>query len=250
MLYLKQKNFHERDKHIVFDEKPHLYYVNDVVYRLSVTKFIHSFFPSFNADKVISNMMNGKYWENSIYFGKTADEIKLEWKNKGLMASSEGTNLHKTIELYYNNELYENNSIEFGYFLNFHRNMIEKNGWEPYRTEWEIYDEEYKLAGSVDMLYKYENEYYIVDWKRCLNIKDTNHFESGFSPIEHLPNSNKWHYSLQLNTYKYIFEKKYNLKIAGMFLVVLHPDNKDFIKVDIDNMQEEIKLLLSLKKSF
>ena len=40
--------------------------------------------------------------------------------------------------------------------------------------------------------------------------------------IEHLPDSNFWHYSLQLNTYKYMLEKNYNKKVNGMYLVCLH----------------------------
>ena len=35
--------------------------------------------------------------------------------------------------------------------------------------------------------------------------------------INHLPDTNFWHYSLQLNTYKAILEDKYGVKITFIF---------------------------------
>ena len=43
--------------------------------------------------------------------------------------------------------------------------------------------------------------------------------------IKHLPNTNFWHYSLQLNTYKAMLEKNYNKKVTDLYLVRLHPNN-------------------------
>jgi hypothetical protein len=46
---------------------------------------------------------------------------------------------------------------------------------------------------------------------------------------------------LQLNLYRVILEKYYDLKIKEMFLVVFHPDNKDgkFLKINIPIMVKE-----------
>jgi hypothetical protein len=50
-----------------------------------------------------------------------------------------------------------------------------------------------------------------------------------------MPDSNFWHYSLQLNTYKAILEAKYGKKVTDLYLVRLHPDaeeaNYELIKV-------------------
>ena len=43
--------------------------------------------------------------------------------------------------------------------------------------------------------------------------------------ISHIPYTNFFHYSLQLNVYKRILEKNYNKKVKEMFLVCLHPEN-------------------------
>ena len=247
-MILQQKNKHPRDDAIWFDEEPHLYYVNGEKYTNSVTKFVHHFFPHFDQDKVIDNMMSGKNWSKSPYFGMTKKEIKEQWKKNGQEASSMGTHLHKSIELYYNQETVDNDSPEYQYFLNFDQAHVQGK-MEPYRTEWEVYDEDIKLAGSIDKVYKLisddgSEKYVIYDWKRSKGIKETNNFESAYPPIEHLPNCNKWQYSLQLNTYKYMLEKNYGIEIEGMYLVILHPNNKSYIRMSVPNMQEEVVSLL------
>lgn len=246
MPLLKDLNRHINDDHITFDEIPHIYYVDGEAYKLSVTKFIHNYFPQFNSDKVIDKMMSSVNWEKSEYFGKTKSEIKELWKKNGQIASAEGTKLHKSIENFYN-QIYEekNESKEFEYFLHFHNNFI-KDKKIPYRTEWEIYDVDLKLAGSIDILYKDINEdvFDICDWKRCKEIKDSNPFEAAFPPIEHLPNCNKWQYSLQLNTYKYILEKNYKIKIRDMFLVCLHPMKQNYILIKVPDLSDELETII------
>ena len=84
----------------------------------------------------------------------------------------------------------ENDSPEYQYFLNFDKAHVQGK-MEPYRTEWEVYDEDIKLAGSIDKVYKLimddgSEKYMIYDWKRSKGIKETNNFESAYPPIEHL----------------------------------------------------------------
>ena len=102
---------------------------------------------------------------------------------------------------------------------------------KPYRTEWLVYYEELKIAGSIDMIYENSDGSLILyDWKRAKEIKKNDWFNSSYATtqcISHLPNTNFWHYSLQLNTYKAILEAKYNKKVSGMYLVKLHPTNPE-----------------------
>ena len=42
-----------------------------------------------------------------------------------------------------------------------------------------------------------------------------------------MPDTNFWHYSLQLNTYKAILERKYGKIVTNLCLVRLHPDNPE-----------------------
>jgi len=246
-------NPHPRDSHIQFEEANHKYTINgDSTSYTSVTTFNHSQFEQFDADKVISNMMRSQKWPSSKYYGQTPEQIKQTWADNGRTASTSGTRIHFDIECYYNDAPNENQSPEYQHhFLNFaadHKHLT------PFRTEWMIYDEPAKLAGSVDMLFKDPVDpktLHIYDWKRCKEITKTNAFcKTATNPlIEELPDTNYWHYCLQLNTYKYIIEKNYDYKVKDMYLVALHPDNANYKKIKVINLQSQVEALINERKS-
>ena len=91
----------------------------------------------------------------------------------------------------------------------------------------------------------------IYDWKRCKEIKKTNAFENAKTEcISYMPNSNFWHYSLQLNTYKALIEKNYDKVVNGMYLVCLHPNNSNgnWLRFKVPNLSNEIADLFELRK--
>ena len=251
--YLANLNPHERDSHILFDEGPHVYTIDGDSDFMSVTTWNHSHFPHFDADKIITNMMNSKKWSQSKYFGQTIGEIKAGWNKNGQEASKAGTKMHYDIECFYNEEdvEVEEDCVEWKYFEKFEEEIGQN--LEPYRTEWMIWDKELKFAGSIDMIFRNpDGTLLIYDWKRCKNIKKDNRWQGATTDcISHLPDTNYWHYSLQLNTYKYLLEKNYGEKVVGMYLVCLHPNNanKSYIKIEVPDLGEEIKDLMSLRKT-
>jgi ATP-dependent exoDNAse (exonuclease V) beta subunit len=121
----------------------------------------------------------------------------------------------------------------------------------PYRSEWEVWSEEYKLAGSIDMVFyrKSDDSYVIYDWKRSKEIKMENSWESGHPPLDHLPNANYWHYTLQLNTYRWFLETYYGLKISDMYLIILHPDNSNYQRFKLNRLETEIQNMLDDRKA-
>jgi len=259
--YLAEKNAHSRDKDMQFLEKTHKYIIvtdPDSKYD-SVTTWNHSHFAHFNAALIIKNMMKGKNWnpENK-YWGMTAEEIKKKWSQDGLKAAAQGTHLHYAIECFMNieepttqmvsNPVYD--SVEWSYFLEFTRAFPEL---KPYRTEWRIYDEDIKMAGSIDMVYENEDgTLSIYDWKRCKEISKVSAFKKHAKTacINYIPDTNFWHYSLQLNTYKAILERKYGKTIRDLYLVQLHEENpkKTFELIKCADLTLEIEKLFKLKK--
>ena len=232
---------------ISLDEATHIYNINGDTSYMSVTTWNHKHFEKFNADKIISNMMNSRNWANNKYFGMSAEEIKKLWDNNGLEASTAGTKMHYDIECFYNDCPQENDSIEYSYFLNFIKDFPDL---VPYRTEWIVWHEDYKLAGSIDMLFENpDGSLDIYDWKRSKGIIKTTGFNKWAKTdcIEHLPDTNYWHYALQLNHYKAILEDKYGKTINKMYLVCLHPNNnnKNYQRIEVCDLQNEVKLLLN-----
>ena len=252
--YLAKLNPHERDNRIVFDEGPHIYYIDGSSDGyMSVTTFNHAHFEKFDSDKIINNMMKSKNWPQSKYYGQTVSEIKAGWNKNCNEAAEAGTKMHYDIECFYNDQEVEidEDCVEFDYFMAFENDIGSK--LEPYRTEWMVWDKELKLAGSIDMVFRNpDGTLLIYDWKRCKNIKKDNRFQSSITPcIDHLPDTNYWHYSLQLNTYKYMLEKNYGEKVVGMYLVCLHPNNanKSYIRLKVPHLKQELKDLMKLRKS-
>ena len=87
-----------------------------------------------------------------------------------------------------------------------------------------VWDTELKFAGSIDMIYRNpDGTLDIYDWKRAKEIQKNSHFNKwSTNPlISHLPDTNFWHYSLQLNTYKAIIERNYGKKVKNLYLVLL-----------------------------
>ena len=272
---LSVRNSHPRDANIQFFEEGHKYTIltEPNVKYTSVTTWNHSHFEKFDADKIIENMMKGKGWkEGHKYWGLTAEQIKAQWNSNKDAVSGAGTDLHFEIECfqndkrfqfaYTNKELYEvymtDNKeshdfkpIEWQYFINFVRDFPEL---KPFRTEWLIYDDDVKISGSIDMVYENpDGTLSIYDWKRCMSIEKT----SGWNKygivdcINHLPDTNFWHYSLQLNIYKGILEKNYGVEISQLFLVKLHPDNKSgsFELIKLPFLKDEILSLFEVLKT-
>lgn len=252
IMYLQKQHPHPNDARIRFEEGPHLYYIDEVNENTSVTTLVHSFFQEFDADKVIKKMRKSSRWQNSPYYGMTDEEIKQIWEDRKIEASEAGTKMHYDIELFYNNIIPENDSLEWKYFQQFHQTQVLTKGLIPYRTEWVVFDLEYQLAGSIDMIFQVDKNdpdtLMIYDWKRCKKIEKTNSFQCGKPPIEHLPDSNYWHYALQLNMYRYILEKNYGKKITGLYLVCLHPLQKNYQQISVPFLDDEVQDILAIRK--
>ena len=259
---LSQQNHHIRDDLIHFIEESHTYFVDtDLESKYtSVTKIIHSLFEQFDADKVIAKMMKGRNWNPSnIYWGKTPDEIKDGWTFKGLLASTAGTKMHNQIETFMNNATllkgYSHEDLleayvpvepvekEWEHFIRF---VTKTLTLKPYRSEWMVFNEDYKISGCIDMVYENEDgTLSIYDWKRCKDIIKKNNFNKSSTILDHIPDTNFWHYSLQLNLYKYILESKYDKKVTQLFLVRLHPESSNYELIEVPVLQNETNTIIN-----
>ena len=135
--------------------------------------------------------------------------------------------------------------LEWQYFIQF---VKDTPHLKPYRTEWLIFHDDLKLAGSIDMVYENPDKTLsIYDWKRSKEITRINQFNKFATnkTICHMPDSNFWHYALQLNTYKTILEQKYGKTVNDLVLVRLHPDieEKTYELIPLPNLKREIEEL-------
>lgn len=186
--------------------------------------------------------------------------MNIEMKEGGDLSGAEGDSIngstgsntvsytHQDLLSIYEYEI-KNNIItsddkgdEWNYFLKY---LKDTYWYKPYRTEWKIYHEELKIAGSIDMVYENsDGTLSIYDWKRAKEIQKYNIYKkySVGECLKNVPDTNFYHYSLQLNLYKYILETKYNKKIKDLYLVRLHPNNKNktYDLIECKDMTNEI----------
>lgn len=269
---LAVRNAHPRDVNIQFFKEGHKYSIltDPSTNYTSVTTWVHKHFPEFNADEIIQNMMKSRNWKSGHkYWGMTPEEIKSLWDTNKNAVADKGTELHYQIECFHNDkrfqfeytnkeliEIYladkgkdlDKTSLEWQYFIKFIKDHMHL---KPYRTEWLVYDDTVKISGSIDMVYENpDGTLSIYDWKRSKNITRVNNFNRFATDpvICHLPDSNYWHYTLQLNTYKYILETKYNKQIKDLYLVRLHPDaeEKSYELIKLPDLKNEVTDLLNI----
>lgn len=234
------KNKHYRDANISLRDT-HYYLQSSKL--LGITSVVNNFFPQFDAD----------YWAEikAPLLGKSKEQLLEEWEHKRIESAHAGTKLHHKIDDYYHHKNVQTDDKDYLLFKQF----ADAYKLNPYRSEWAIYDEDSNIVGVVDMLDYSNGEYILYDWKRSEKIIEggqpitKNKFdEYGLKPIENVPNTDYWHYALQLSFYRYILEKNYGIRIKESRLVVLHPNLNLPIVLTTPYMIDEVNKIIAVMK--
>lgn len=263
MSLLEARYPHPRDARIVFHEDAHEYVVDGAKYDASVSAVVHAYFPQFNASEVVDKYYEmwatnkkSRYYQLITYIklvvglGEDADvkaEIAKCWAANGKDKAGYGTALHRAIELYLNDEgpPPEPVPVEFQQFLAW---KATHPTWEPYRTEWSIFQEDYGIAGQIDSIWRdtATGALHMVDWKVVMTMASVNDYgEKGFEPFQDLPNTNLYHYAVQQNLYKFFLETKYDLRVASIRLVQLHESLPAAVEHPLQDLQSRMPVALS-----
>jgi len=216
-----------------FDPVHHVYTQNGVTLT-SVTTFISTLFKKFNPTLTIAGMKKSPNWPQSKYFGMTDDEIKTLWTRDGETASRLGTELHAFIEEYYLTGNANHDSVEFQQFLDFAKQAKLVNTLNEHR----LVSSRFQLAGTVDCIATNEDGTYdVYDWKRCKDM-NTSYGHSIHPQLSHIPSSNFWKYSIQLNLYRMLMEES-GMVVRDMYIVCFHPEHLGFQKYKVGRMDLE-----------
>lgn len=227
---------------ISFNKEEHKYTVNGEEC-ISVTTLIGSWFKKFDPKKALASI---RAKPKPIYNGMTDDEILLKWETDGIEAARLGNELHEKIEHYLKGDLsmdyFKDRSatdVEYGYALQF----MEDNRLVTKEVEWRVGNEELKIAGTID--YAAQNKdgtIDLYDWKRSSNVSSINDSEYvGYSivpELSHIPDRCYWRYTIQLNLYKFLIEKK-GYKVRRMYIVCFHPNNLGYQKYQVSDLDLE-----------
>ena len=181
------------------------------------------------------------------------NEILELWNKRRDEAANSGTWMHAMLERVFNGYLVQPGSMSPELYMAV--NLIsEINDVQAYRTEWCIYAEAEDLAGSIDLVLKKTGvaEFVLVDWKRSEKLaqKYNGYGKLMKHPLHSIEDCQGQHYRLQLNIYKWILEKYYDLVISEMYVVCVHPvyDPDGFVDV-VPDMTEQVEELMQCRRT-
>ena len=241
---IQVENSHSRDQRIEFNSENHKYFI-DGIPAPSASTVIGKFFPEFDSYGAAARLRPS----NPLY-GLSPDEIVAIWFEKGKEAADKGTVLHEQIENYYLEQAYHKTEDFhlFEQFVNTHSSL------EAFRCEWRVFDEQYHIAGTIDMVAKNQGVFELYDWKRSKKIINAHNGEPikndrwgkvGVGKLSSIDDTSYNRYCLQQSLYRYILEKNYGLVISKMYLVIMHPDYERYYKVEVPYLIDKVTYILN-----
>ena len=179
-----------QDRLISFEESSHTYTVIGAGEMKPVSSVIAMFFNPFNAEAASINKCHGDL--------VAAAKLREEWDAKGSIASQAGTFFHKQIENYLNDKtepqsfkcdveyngkyVQLNKRIDISREWSFFKAFDRATTYQPFRTEWCVYDKDARMAGTIDLICsRPDGTYELYDWKRSNKVdpNETNQWSTG-----------------------------------------------------------------------
>ena len=263
--WLAERHPHVRDGDVDFQVNGHVYRVRGCEVGCSVTSLIGSYSEAlgvvkeflkvcqvFDADRAITLMKSGSRWPRAEYMrdGTVMSDcaIKELWRSNGVQAAAAGTWMHAQCEVILNGGFVVGECPELALFRVF---LGSTSPLLAYRSEWVIWAGPENVAGCIDFVaMDMLGQCVLYDWKRTrgLSGKYQNQWRSMRSPLEHLDDVVGNKYRLQLNVYRWILERYYNLRVVEMFVVCLHPELGLVPFIDeVPDMQAEVEDIMAAR---
>lgn len=241
-------------KDLEFNEELHRYTLKskpDYKFKLSCSKIA----------ELCKEPFDEKYWlpKKAKEYSITEEELKKIWDEKRDVASARGTVVHLALE----NELQgidykvDEDIVPIKVVREIKKRLVTA-GFKVIAAELRVYDEDFGICGTMDLLAYSEKEsaYYIIDWKTNRHkpiVKNETYIckhtgkerSSNFKflpPFDYLQKNKFYEYSMQLSTYKLILERNTNIKIKGLVLVqisdVLYDKGYEIIPCESLNVEQ------------
>lgn len=170
-----------------------------------------------------------------------AKELRNNWAVKSYNSTTKGSAIHAIRE----NNILNDTSKEYQIFSKQYKDCI-------FYPELLVYSHKYKIAGQIDLVFKYNNlnKYVIVDYKTNEKIEMDNKFNKMLSPFDFLDDCSYNQYTLQLSGYKLLLQEEPSflnetrVENTGLYIEHIQDNNVNFIQC-ID-LSEKIFNVLNL----
>jgi ATP-dependent exoDNAse (exonuclease V) beta subunit len=229
---------------VILDHETHTYTNTDTGEKYtSVTTLIGNYKKPFDKDK----------WSKYVAQrdGLTQKEVLDKWSDITVTAQNRGTNVHLVME-----NFIKFNKIEKGYeelvdsFIKKTNGVILPNS--KILSEELLYNHEYKLAGTADLIIENNNFFHIMDFKTNKKFNFINKYNDYFyEPIDYLPQCEFTTYTIQMSIYAYMHELLTGRKCSGLTIFYLkqYKDKTYWQEIACTYMKSTVKDLLKDKKT-
>lgn len=247
----RQKN--PRGVEILFEEATHKYSSiidgKELSY-ISGTTFVNKFFPQFDPTGDITRRCAMKE-------GVTVGEIQRRWKEKARRSATFGTKIHETMEdvllgnMLRNKPNDEKERKTMSVAEKLAKMILER--MDVVGIEKIVFDSDIAIAGTMDLFArsKKDGRLWILDHKTNEKIDQFNQWHKfALPPIEHIADTNYYHYALQLNLYENILKRAGYVdndeRIEKALLHITEEGNHTF---RLGNFQAEINDMIAAYKN-
>jgi ATP-dependent exoDNAse (exonuclease V) beta subunit len=237
---------------VQFTADNHSYQINNHTAN-SVTNILKQFVKPFDS----------KYWADikSKQLGVKPEELLSQWEFNAKLSQIKGTIIHSILEnkLSATEFVYPEELVlsHFGYdpvqdLVQGIMPLVDKfiadidGKMQPIASELIVGDSDYLVGGTIDQIFynSKSTKLEIWDWKTNKQIKTAANYYH-LAPIDHIPDSELDHYSLQLSLYKLILQKNTKLEFGDSYLVWFNEANTDYQIFRTKDYMAEAKLILS-----
>ena len=201
------------------------------------------YFPEFNADACMDKYYDRWQLPGSKrleYKGKSRDEIKAMWAQKGKDASEAGTQMHLDFENFYvHGTVPEVVTDEWRQFQAYVEEWVPVD--EMLVPEMTLFSPEHRICGCADIIAKgtTPGSVRLLDYKRSKHScrpgehvfgkwnadPESGERANGIGPCHFMKANSYSGYRVQLNLYKWILENVYDVSVESMHLVRCYPES-------------------------
>jgi ATP-dependent exoDNAse (exonuclease V) beta subunit len=231
-----------KDKVVSFEEEAHEYTIGDKVL-ISGTSFLSQFFEKFDADAIATKLSKFPINKKN---KMTKAKFLREWKE----GAEHGTRVHLLIESYLLRQDIQKTKVEFRDIAKSFWGItyLTENGITNCTPEFIVYNEEFGIAGQIDLLQEDDTTFSLYDWKTNKRLDTTSKYgKKASAPISHLDDCHYTKYMLQLNLYAYMYSKATGKECKSLHLIHLEEDRYNEFVVPIQ--YELIERLLQWTKT-
>lgn len=222
---------------VIFDPEEHKYTNDETgeVY-ISATTILGKYKPKFDADGMAERVARRD--------GISKQMVLDTWEAITKKATDKGSFVHKLLEDYILTGV-RNDKVPW-LFDSFDARIADNvEKYSKVHSEKLLYNHDYKIAGTADLIFDQGNYFYVGDFKTNKAFKfESKYNEFHLKPIDHLMCCEFNSYALQLSLYAYMYELLSGKKCKKLFIMYLRTDRKDFDVHHVNYMKSEVQLLL------